>query len=304
MRRQHGFSLIELLVAASLLIVVISVALLALERFNITSQRAGDQNDAQAAARNALDLMVRQMRNHAAPAPDQQVGIDKAGAYDVVFQTVDTAKPAGSANVKNVRRVRYCLDAGTPANERIWFQSQTWTTATTPPVPSTASCPDPDPAWNGGAAQVIVDHLTNQLPATPRPLFIPDACPGAAACTAQQIKHISQLVTQLFVDRDPTRSPPEQELDSTVAFRNENQAPNATFTYLVNANGSVVLNATGSADPEGDPLTYTWADSGTPIGQGLAFTWENPGSGNHTVTLTVTDGSGLSDSSTATVTVP
>ena len=133
---------------------------------------------------------------------------------------------------------------------------------------------------------------------------IPDACPGALSCTAQQIKHISQVVTQLFVDRDPTKSPPEQELDSTVAFRNENQAPNATFSYLVNANGSVVLNATGSRDPEGDPLTFTWDDGGTPIGQGLAFTWDGPSSGDHTITLTVTDWSGLSDTSTATVTVP
>jgi hypothetical protein len=83
-----------------------------------------------------------------------------------------------------------------------------------------------------------------------------------------------------------------------------NQPPRAQFTYLVNANGSVALNATGSRDPEGDRIAFQWFDGTDLIGQGLAFTWDDASSGFHTITLTVTDASGLSESTSEDVNVP
>ena len=47
-----------------------------------------------------------------------------------------------------------------------------------------------------------------------------------------------------------------------------------------------------------------WFDGADLIGQGLAFTWEDVSSGFHTVTLTVTDSSGLSESSSQQVNMP
>ena len=290
-KREDGFTLVELLVASTIMIVVLSATLALFEHFSVDAQSNNAQNDAQDTARIAIDRMARSMRNHAAAAPDQFVGIDKVTDYDLVFQTVDKPKPAGSANSRNVRRVRYCLDSSVSSNERIWEQSQTWTTAATPAVPSTASCPDP--AW--ATKTVIANHIVNTYPATPRPVWTADSA---------QVSHVASIRTALYIDMDPLRRPDEQPLSTTIFLRNTNQAPDAQFTFLVNQNGSVVLNATGSSDPEGERITYTWYEGSTIIGQGLTSIWSDATQGSHTVTLTVTDQSGLSESSNQTVVIP
>ena len=291
MRREHGFTLIELLVAASIMIVVLGATLTVFERFVLNTNRNQDQTDAATGARNALDLMARQLRNHASPAPDQQLGIDKATGYDLIFQTVDQPKPAGSLNQKNVSRVRYCLDSSVPANEKLWMQTQTWQTAATPAAPSSAVCPDP--AWQ--TTRVLVDHVTNQVNGQNRPVW---------TANDPQLSHVSAIQSKLYVDRNVNQPPKEQLLDTTITFRNTNQPPRAQFSYFVSADGSVALNATGSRDPEGDRITYQWFDGTDLIGQGLAFTWDGTSSGFHTITLTVTDSSGLSESTSQDVNIP
>ena len=288
MRRTDGFTLVEVLVASSLMIVVLIATLTTLDRFVLNTRVTDTQNDAQDAARTAMDQLQRELRNHAAAAQDKQLGIDKMSSYDIIFQSVASTKPVGSANERNTQRVRYCLDASTPSNERIMRQTQTWTTAATPALPSTAACPDP--AWT--TSTVMVDHVVNR-----------DSGQNRAVWTANgpDTAHISAVGTQMFVDVNPGQAPPERELQSSVSFRNVNQAPVADFTALGNANGSIVLNASGSYDPEGERVTYTWLEGTDTIGQGLAFTWEDAGGGTHTVTLVATDASGVSQTVTKTV---
>jgi type II secretory pathway pseudopilin PulG len=290
-RRQEGFTLIELMIAATLMILVLGTTLTVFERYVITSNRNQDQNDAASSARNTLDRMTKELRNHAAPASDQQLGIDKAEPFDIVFQTVDQPKPAGSLNSKNVRRVRYCLDSSVPTDEKIWTQSQTWKTPETPQPPSTVICPDP--AWE--TSTVVVDHVVNRVNGQDRPIWIPND---------PLLSHVSAIQTKLYVDRNPAQLPKEQLLDTTVFFRNANQPPRAQFTYLVNANGSIALNATGSHDPEAERVSYQWFEGSESIGEGLAFTWDEVPSGFHTITLVVTDSSGLSESMSQEVSMP
>jgi hypothetical protein len=71
------------------------------------------------------------------------------------------------------------------------------------------------------------------------------------------------------------------------------------------ANGScvamVALDATGSSDPDGDPLTYSWTGSfGTVSGPTPSVSLA---AGTHVVTLTVRDGRGASATDTVVVTV-
>jgi prepilin-type N-terminal cleavage/methylation domain-containing protein len=289
-RREHGFTLIELLVASTLMIIILGATLTTFEQFVFNSNRNQEHNDSATAARNTLDLLARQLRNHVSAAPDQQLGVDKVSPYDIVFQTVDQPKPVGSANLRNVRRVRYCLDSSVPTNEKVYTQSQTWTTAATPAAPSSVTCPDP--AWP--TTRIMVDHVVNRVNGQDRPVWTPNDA---------QLSHVSAIQSVLYVDRDTVHPPGEQRLDTTIFFRNANQAPRAQFSFLVNANHSVALNATGSFDPEGERITYQWLEGTDTIGQGLAFTWDDVPLGDHMVTLVVTDGSGLSESVTQQVTV-
>jgi Tol biopolymer transport system component len=64
----------------------------------------------------------------------------------------------------------------------------------------------------------------------------------------------------------------------------------------------VELNGTGSSDPDGDPLLYSWQIDGLEIGTDPVMTYEFP-IGQTDVTLTVFDPSGESDTAETTVTV-
>jgi PKD repeat protein len=82
-----------------------------------------------------------------------------------------------------------------------------------------------------------------------------------------------------------------------------NTAPTASFTAAVDGQ-SAVVDASASSDPEGDPLTYGWDFGDQTTGTGQQATHAYTAAGTYTVTLTVTDAGGLSNTVTRSVVIP
>jgi hypothetical protein len=293
--------LLELLLAATLMVVVLGATVGALTSFQHTSRINELQNDNQEDVRAAIDQLSRELRNHAVATQQAQAGIVSLTPYDIVFQTVGATKPASTANDQNLARVRYCLDTSNLRNEKIWAQEQTWTSATPPAVPATTSCPDP--AW--GNQRFIAMRITNRFqPSAPT---IPGDRPVFTA-NSGVIGQITRIDISLYLDTTPgggpVNAPDETRIDSGIFLRNQNQLPTASFTASVTGSRHIILNASNSNDPENQSLTYTWKDGSTtidPTGQTADYLTT---SGSHTMSLTVRDPGGLSATTSQTVTVP
>jgi hypothetical protein len=108
----------------------------------------------------------------------------------------------------------------------------------------------------------------------------------------------------VYVDVTPGPAPPaEVPLRSGIILRNANQLPVSAFTVFAQGT-KIVLNASASADPEGQSLTYQWFIDGaaTPQVTGVTAQWSTT-PGSHTVRLRVIDPAGAYDDLTKTVTV-
>lgn len=297
LRRDDGFTLPELLIAMSLMLVMLAAALTTLDQFTTNSNRNQELNVAQDTARTSIDLLTRQLRNLASPTQAQPQAVEKNGAQDIVFLSVDPVGPAGVSNGTNSRRMRYCLDSSTATNEKLYRQTQTWTTAAPPAVPSTASCPDPSAAWNG-LKTVVANNVVNNVNGQARPVWI---------YNSSTLATISGIQTDLFLDTKPGKAPGETRLTSGVFLRNQNRPPAASFTAQATGNKHVLLNGSASTDPEGQVLTYVWYDGATKIGpavSGVTLDYTSLTTGNHILQLKVFDPAGLEgDSATQTVNV-
>jgi type II secretory pathway pseudopilin PulG len=264
-REESGFTLTELLIASVLMILVMGTAFEGLRQFEGTSSRNNRQNEAQDRARNALDLMVRRLRNDASPTMGSPQAIERATGTDLIFQSVD-ADPlaAGSQNAHNIMRVRYCLDDSVPSNGKVWFQYQKWASPGAPTAPSSVSCPDG--SW--GNSRILVDHVVNDYGQT-RPLWTID-CPSgysASQCATgtdqAMLARVKRLAITLWVDEQATKAPAESRLATGVFFRNQNARPAAVMNQATVTGGHIYANGSGSSDPDADRMYFRWCYFGT-----------------------------------------
>jgi len=288
---ERGAIFMDLLVAISLFIVLLSGTLVAYNNFERNNRSNQLQNDAQDRARFAIDGLAKMLRND---------WIEKAQPFDLVGQQVNGALPV-SGNARRRERVRYCLDTSNSQNAVLWRQVQTWTEPPTPDMAGTSTCPSEDPLWTD--QDVVADHVTNGN----RPVFLYDTSVPA---------DVREVRAELFVDFETGVEPAESRLTSGVYLRNRNRAPTAAMSApVVGTRGGayyIYLNGSASRDPDGDHLTYVWLANGNPIsasslkGTGPAVAYGPVSSGtSHSISLRVLDPAELEHTSAAQgVTVP
>jgi prepilin-type N-terminal cleavage/methylation domain-containing protein len=328
LNRQAGFTLIELLVAMALSLVVLGATLTVLSAYTHQSSINQQNNDAQDRARVAIDRVVWDLRNIASPLSTPKL-LERATPYDLVFQTI--RQQIGS-NTSGDERVRYCIPndtgSGSPSNEVLYAETQTWNTSTAPADPWTSDptvtipCPD-SPLPAGVTSARLANSVTNRYPGTNHP-----SCqstgpqPGCPAFSynsgtldgnqvlASDLSKVTTVQVDLFVNPTPTQPSRESELRSNAFLRNQTHQPVSQFTYTPQGGGSVLLNGATSYSPDGYNLNYSWScvSQSCPNASTLAastdglVSWQ-PGPGAYTIQLVVTDPNGLSGTSQQTVTI-
>lgn len=320
LRRQQGFSLIEMMMAMALTLVVFGATLSVLDAYTNDSQGNIKRNDAQDLARLSVDRIVRQLRNIASPLTSPKL-LERSTPYDLVFQTIGTPSGANSAGTE---RVRYCIPADTTPGssnlEALYSETQTWSTSSAPasPWPSdpsvTIPCPDNSPS---ATTTRVAYAITNRYKGADRAAFTYNN--GTAP---SDLSKIFTVQIDLFVNPTPTLktcaqpSPPpssctESQLRSAAFLRNQPRAPVANISFTPTGGGGVLLNGGTSYSPDGQDLSYSWScTSPSPCPQAAALSdsgnglvdWQ-PGAGTYTVSLTVTDQAGLIGTTTQQVTV-
>jgi prepilin-type N-terminal cleavage/methylation domain-containing protein len=296
---QAGFTLIELLVSMSLITVVVMATISAFVSFNKNERVNRLQNEAQDEARLTMERLSSQLRNLASPNDFTPESVEKAEPWDLVFLTVDAVKPVGSANARNIKRVRYCMGTVTNGKASLIRQEQTWQVQFPPPSFATSGCPNA--SW--GNSTVVAEDIVNTAQATPVPVFT--FTPGPAP-----VSDITAIRANLVVDTNPGASPIATDLKSGVFLRNQNRAPVASCTAQYAGTGKqVALNGSASEDPEGFNMkTYKWYADGKvtepPDATGVVAVWTAATSGTHQFRLHVEDQGGLPDDATCEAFVP
>jgi len=285
---EAGFTLVELLISASLMMVILLATLSVLDGFQSQSARATVRLDSRDRVRNTLDRLAKRVRT-AVAAPNDMVEV--ASPTDLVYQVVGGTAPSSTdTNRTGAQRVRYCLDT---TSNKIYRQSTSWTGAA-PALPSQPqSCPS---SAYSATPTVWAQNVSNGA----RPLFTYDFRPGSTALT-----DLTGVTISLFIDANGPRPPAEAGMTTSIALRNVNQPPTADFTFAV-VNGHILANASPSLDPEGSSLGYAWFVDGSTTSSSGDVRLDVGGVLNntvHSVTLTVTDSGGLTDTKTLCVPV-
>jgi len=284
-RAEGGFTMPEILVGMMLMLLVMAASLSVLDQFRSIHGRTDRRVDLNDEARNTSRILARSLRNLAA-SPDLPTVVERSGDYDLVFRAVDKPRASG-LNTRNLKRVRYCLDAANPSRGRVIEQTQRWTSESAPSMPTGTTCPST--SW--GSHRVIGDNVTNRANSANRPLW-------AYGRTAAG--QVSSVKLNLFVNGDPKTKSREVSQTTAVFLRNQNRSPVAVFTAAMTGVRHILLNGSGSYDPEGEPIEFRWFVNNVDVGGGLSLSWLAPKAGTYAVSLEVRDPAGLVDRTPAT----
>jgi type II secretory pathway pseudopilin PulG len=261
LRREGGFTMVELLLVCIISLIVFGASVTAWTSIYGSNRALENQQDNAEAARVSLDRAARQLRNLANPTVNAITTIDRATDYDFIFQTSDPSKTW----------VRYCLQTsggGTSLSNATLWESES-PSAITPAM--RASCPGT--GWIRQTA--VVRGVTNQAGGIDRNVFDYECAVAAAAgcpASATEYSKIVNVGMGLWVDADVTDRVSELNVSTGVFLRNQNEGPTASASWAKSAKEQVLLNGSGSSDPEGRTLEYFWFEDTAPTAAELAAT--------------------------------
>jgi prepilin-type N-terminal cleavage/methylation domain-containing protein len=262
---RDGFTLVELLLASTLALIIFGVTLTAWTSIYSSNRATEKQQDNVETARLAIDRASRQLRNLANPTVNAVTTIARASAYDFVFQTSDPSKTW----------VRYCSQTSggstSPEKATLWEHESKALSGLTAAM--TTGCPSASPDWT--TKRRVVDAVTNQKSGIDRPIFRYECAVGApAGCPASSTDYskIINVGLSLWVDAVPNDTASELNVATSVYLRNQNESPTARASASRYASKQILLNASGSTDPEGRTLEYFWFEDAPPSASEIATT--------------------------------
>jgi len=169
-------------------------------------------------------------------------------------------------------------------------------------APVAAATGTPDPVHVGGT---VTFDATGSTDADGDALTYHWAFPGGSSSTAPTAQHAFPSVGTYPVTLTVTDTHGVTDT-TTLSIDVTNTAPAAAATATpdpAHVGDPVTFDATGSTDPDGDPLTYTWSIPGEPDATGATAQHVFATAGTYDVALTVDDGHGATDTTVVTVTV-
>lgn len=293
LRSESGFTLTELMVAIVLATIVLGAVVTSFVTFLDGSARSDRRESSQDAARRVLDVIATDLRSGMATGQSGNQPIEDLRDYSVTYlEPVENA--AVQANPLGLQHVRYCLSISTTAPATLWRQTAPYNNSSknTPPSSGTSTCPSS--AWT--TQTPVAQNIVNQLLSPAVPFFTP---------VTDSSGSITDVQLQAYVNTDTTRDKPVN-LQTSVTLRNLNHKPTAAIACAGASNGHVICDASGSTDPDGQTLTFSWQMDGGTLAE-TSYKLDKSGlvsGSSHTFTVTVTDSGGLSASASQTVTTP
>ena len=293
LRDERGVTLVELLAAIFIAVIIFGAAVTTFVTFIDVSTRSDNQTRSQDETRSTLERLSAQARNSMATGSAGATPIEALSDYDFVFLAplVNTTTNA-TTNPRGLTHVRYCLPNAGAKNDSLFLQTVPYNSSTQATPPSRTQCPSN--TWPNKT--VVAEHFTNR--SLNKPLFT--AINDSTGVT-------THVRVRAIVDWNPNSSPDATELFTTINLRNVNRVPTAQMTCQGLANGHIQCDLSGSSDPDGQSLSYSWTRDGTTVAGATSVRLDhspNVAKSVHTIIGRVTDPGGATATVTKTVTMP
>lgn len=233
--RQRGITLIELLIAMTIMTVVTTMVLMGWFALQQSYSYSASSNVQRDNARQALSRMQREIRDAQTPTAGSaaSAAISYAGPFSIVFYTTFNIAGNTSASLAP-RMVMYRLYS----DGTVWRFSDVngggiayVNTSPTTDYPSDSVWP-----WSvseqqyGEGAQLVVNHVTNysSSPGNPVPLFQYTYYDGGNLVTAPSATNYNDdlgntiaVTVRMLVDLVPGHTPVSADLQTTAQLRNQ-----------------------------------------------------------------------------------